>query len=364
MEDLELKEKIAQMLIIEIQEKNISEKTLKMISQHKVGGVILFRRNYDTYEEMLKLINSLKDANKYNKIPLMITIDQEGGRVNRMPPEFENIKNAYSIAETGNIENVKNSSKIISKILNKTGINLNYAPVLDIKRFKDNHAIGNRCYGDNKDDVSKYGLEFMKQMQNQNIIPAIKHFPGHGSTTKDSHITLPVITKSTEELENDDLVPFKNAIESGADAIMVGHMIVKDIDRKYPASLSKEVIQKYLIKKYKYNGLIITDDLKMLAIRLRYRNSNAVKLAINAGNDMIIVGYKYNEIIDVINRICKFVKEGKIEEKQINKSVEKITKIKQKYNVNDELVEGINIEQINKEIKELNNEVLKTTTAN
>ena len=359
MEKLSLKEKIAQMLIIEIQGKGLSEELIAMIKQSKVGGVILFRKNYDSYEEMLELINGLKEANKNNKIPLLITIDQEGGRVNRMPPEFERVKNAYSIAKTKNIENVKNSSRIISRLLKESGIHLNYAPVLDIKRFEDNHPIGNRCYGDNKDDVKKYGIEFMKEMQREKIIPAIKHFPGHGATNKDSHLILPVISKSIKELENDDTAPFISAINNGADAIMVGHIIIKDIDRKYPASLSKEIIQKYIIEKYKFKGLIITDDLKMLAIRLRYRNAKAVKLAINAGSNMIIVGYKYNEINDVINRIYKYVKEGEIQEEIIDNSIDKIIQIKYKYDVNDEKVKGIDIEQINKEIIKLNEEVLK-----
>ena len=272
-----------------------------------------------------------------------------------MPLEIKNIRNASKIASTKDINLVRKSSNITSRMLLSVGVNLNYAPVLDIRRFTDdNHAIGNRCFGENKEDVSKYGIEYMKEMSVQNVVPVIKHFPGHGATLKDSHFTLPIVKKSKIDLEQDDMVPFKNAIEAGADAIMVSHILIKDIDRKYPASLSKKLIEEYLIKKFNYKGLIITDDLKMLAIRLRYPINTAVKLAINAGNDMIMIGYKYKKIEDVIEGIAKQVRKGKISEKQIEESVKKIIQLKKKYNINDDPVKGLDIESINKEIDDLN----------
>ena len=359
MKELSLEEKIAQMFIIELQEKEITDKTIEMIKKYKIGGILLFKKNYDNYEEMISLINKLKEANRENDIPLFISLDQEGGRVNRMPKEIKNLKSAGKIASTKDSKLIKESSKIISTMLLETGINLNYAPVLDIKRFKDGHAIGDRCFGANKEEVSEYGIEFMKQMQKEGLIPAIKHFPGHGSTTQDSHFTLPIVKKSKEELEQDDMIPFKNAIEEGADAVMVGHIIIKEIDKKYPASLSKDVIQKYLVDKYNYKGLVITDDLRMLAIQLKYSHKKAVKLAINAGNNMIMLGFKYKDIINIIKNIAKEVRKGKIHANKIEESVDKIIAMKKKYNVNDNKVKGFNIESINKEIEELNDKVLE-----
>ena len=355
--ELNVKEKIGQMLIIALHEKEITKETINIIQKYKIGGVILYRRDYDNYSEMLEKINKLKSINRENPIPLFISIDQEGGRVNRIPYEIKNIKSANKIANTQDIYIVKQSAKIISKILKSFGIGMNYAPVLDIKRFDEDHAIGDRCFGGNKEAVSKYGVEFMIEMSNQGVLPVVKHFPGHGSTTKDSHISLPVVTKSKQELETDDMVPFKEAIENGADGIMVGHILIKDIDKKYPASLSKEIIHKYLIEKLKYKGLIITDDLKMLAVRLRYSPSKAVELAIKAGNDMVMTGLGYKTIERIINNIVKKVQKGKISEVEINKSVDKIVKIKQKYNVNEDKVMGIDIDKINKEIEQLNNKI-------
>ena len=359
MEDLSLEEKIAQMFIVELQEKDITDKTLELITKYKIGGFVLFRRNYDSYEEMIKLVNKLKEANKNNKIPLFISLDQEGGRVNRMPYALKNLKSAGKISSTKNVEYVKESSRIISKMLLGLGINLNYAPVLDIKRFEDGHSIGDRCFGDNKEDVCKYGIAFMKEMKKEGLLTAIKHFPGHGATTQDSHFSLPIVKKSKQELENDDLVPFKRAIQEGADAVMISHILVRNMDLFRPASLSREVIVRNLKRKYNYKGLIITDDLKMLAIKLRYSNKKAVRLAINAGNNIVMIGCKYKEIIDLIKDVSNDIKKNKIRESKINNSVKKIVAMKEKYNINDSKVKGLDIEKINKQIEELNEKVLK-----
>lgn len=355
--ELEIEQKIGQMLIIALEEKEITEKTINLIQKYNIGGIILYRKNYDNYQEMIELINKLKEINKVNKIPLFISADQEGGRVNRMPSDVLNLKSASEFAKTRNTEMVKESAKIISEMLTKTGISMNYSPVLDIKKFEEKHAIGDRCYGENEENVSKYGVEFMKELSKGGVLPVIKHFPGHGATKQDSHITLPVVKKSKEKLENEDIVPFKNAIQNGAEAIMVGHILVKDIDKKYPASLSKKMIQEYLVEKLKFKGLIITDDLKMSAVRLKYPLKRAVTLAINSGNNMIMIGTKYKKIEKIIKNASKKVKKGKIDVNRINESLEKIVSVKKKYNVNDNEVTGFDIEDINKKIEELNSKI-------
>ena len=198
----------------------------------------------------------------------------------------------------------------------------------------------------------------MKEMQKEDVIPVIKHFPGHGSTRKDSHFKIAKITQSLERLENEDMVPFENAIKQGADAIMVGHLIVQKIDRWYPASLSKKVIKKYLIEKNNFNGLIITDDLKMMAIRLHYNMKYAVIRAIEAGNDIIMVGLPYKNIQKLIKYIETQVKTGRIKEERINESVNKILKMKEKYHVNDNEIQGFNIKEMNNRIEKINEQIV------
>ena len=355
--NLKIEQKIGQMLIIALEEKDITQKTINIIQKYNIGGIILYRKDYNNYQEMLDLVNRLKEINRVNEIPIFISIDQEGGRVNRMPSEILKMKSANELASAHDIDIVKKSAKITSEMLSKTGITLNYAPVLDIKNFKEEHAIGDRCYGDNKEDVSIYGIEFMKELSKGGVLPVVKHFPGHGATKKDSHVMLPIVKKSKEKLESEDIKPFKEAIKNGADAIMVGHILVKDIDKKYPASLSKKMLQEYLIEKLKFEGLIITDDLKMLSIRLRYSLKRAVMLAINSGSTMIMIGTKYNQIEKLIKSTCKKVQKGKIDINKINKSVERIIAVKKKCGINDEEVKGFDIENVNRKIQELNNKI-------
>lgn len=351
-EELTLEEKIGQLFMVGIEENNVQEIT-QFLNKNKIGGVILYKRNYTTYREMVTLINNIKIANQKNPIPIFISIDQEGGRVNRMPPEIAKLKSATQIAKTEEIEKIKESGSIIGKMLHETGISMNYAPVLDIRRFEENHAIGDRCYGKTKEEVIKYGIEVMKGMQKQGVISVIKHFPGHGLTKKDSHFHIPKINKTIEELEMEDMKPFEEAIKQGADSIMIGHLIIKDIDKRYPASLSKKVIQTYLIEKYHYQGLIITDDLKMMAIKLHYNSKRAVLKAIEAGNDIVMLGLPYKKVNKIIKYIIKKAKRGKILEERIEASFAKIIKMKEKYQIEDKEVQGMNIEIINKKIEQL-----------
>lgn len=352
--ELSLEEKIGQMLIMGLEDKE--QKGIdNIIKKLKIGGIIIYKKNYNNYEQMLGLINNIKEMNAENKIPITISVDQEGGRVNRMPPEILNLKSATKFANSKDVELVKETGNIIGKMLSKTGISMDYAPILDIRRFEEKHAIGDRCYGENKEDVEKYAIEVMKQLQQNNVISVVKHFPGHGLTKKDSHFRIPKIKEKIELLEKEDMKPFEAAIKNGADAIMVGHLIIKDVDKKYPASLSKKVIQKYLIEKYNYNGLIITDDMKMMAIRLHYNMKKAVKRAILAGNDIVMMGLSYKKVDKIIKYIISQIKKGKISEERINKSVEKILRIKEKYNITDEKASGFDINKINEQIEKLNN---------
>ena len=355
MENLKLREKIGQMLIVKILGKEISETDKKLIRDYKIGGVILYRKNYDNYSEMLKIINEIKKINKdCGNIPLFISIDQEGGRVNRMPHEFKNIKSAGKLASQQNIEIIIEAAKTTATMLKETGFNMNYAPVLDIQRFENDHAIGDRCYGKNAEDVSKNGIAVMKELSKGGVIPVVKHFPGHGLTNRDSHFFLPVVNKNINELEKEDIVPFKKAIGQNAEAIMVGHLIIKDVDKRNPASLSKKIINDYLRNKYQYKGVIMTDDLKMRAISLRYGYVRATLKACKSGADIIMIGAPGSTVIKVIKKMEKNILKKKIDINSIDKSIERILNLKEKYNISDEPAKGCNIEEINKKIEQIN----------
>ena len=350
--ELSLQEKIGQMIIIGMDTNYITDRIKNMILKYKIGGIILYRKNFNTYQDMLKLIKNLKDLNRENKIPLFIAIDQEGGRVNRMQKKKKNLPSANQIAIVGGEELVRASANITGQILRKSGFNLNFSPVLDIKRFENNHAIGDRSFCSNKEAVAKYGITAMKELQKNKVVSAIKHFPGHGATKQDSHNFLPVINEKIEKLEKEDMYPFEQAIKNGADVVLVGHLLIKNITGIYPASLSRKFIAKYLRMKYRYNGVIITDDLKMKAIKVLYGTKLSVRKAFEAGNDIIVFRYNNKKEVEVIEQIISLVKKGKIKENRINKSVKRIIDLKNKYEISDtEEIQGIEIEKVNKEIE-------------
>ena len=359
LDDLSIEEKLGQMMMVGFNGNKINDRVKNLILKYKVGGFILYKKNFDSYEQMLQIIKELKLLNaQSNKIPLFIAIDQEGGRVNRMPPEIKNLPSAYKLAQSGDLKAVKEAGDIIGEMLYESGINMNFAPVLDIKRFKNKHAIGDRSFSDNKEEVIKYGLETMNQIKDNNVISVIKHFPGHGLTEKDTHFFLPVIKKSMEEIEKEDILPFKTAIDNGVDAIMVGHMIINAMSKTLPASLSRKLIGKYIRKKLRFNGLVITDDLKMKAIRFVYGYKLAVRQAFTSGVDIIMFRFDPKDEKNAIKQAYNMTKQGIIKEYRINRSVKRILNIKRKYNISDtQKFTGIDIEKINERIQRIRDRV-------
>lgn len=352
--ELSLKEKIGQMVIIGMDTNYVTDRIKDMIINYKIGGIILYRKNFSTYQEMIKLIKELKELNKNNKVPLFIAIDQEGGRVNRMPKEIKNLPSANKIASMGGEELVYKSTEITGQLLHESGFNLNFAPVLDVKRDGNQIVIGDRSFSADKNVVAKCGISAIKALQKNDVLPVIKHFPGHGATKQDSHYFLPIINSPMEKIENEDMYPFSEAIKNGADAVLVGHLLIMNVTGIFPASLSRKFICKYIRKKYRYNGLIITDDLKMKPIKFFYGPDLAVKKAFEAGNDVIVFRFNKDEEKRVLNKIFNLVENDKIKKSRINKSVNRILKIKQKYNISDSIdFNGVDIENVNHEINEI-----------
>ena len=348
--DRNIIKKIGQMFIVRMQGKLITKELETLIKDYNIGGICLYSKNYNTYEEMLSLINDLKSLNKkYNKEPLFIAIDQEGGRVNRLPKDINNLLSAKKISKKD--EYIIESGNIIGEILLKSGINMNFAPVLDIQRFDDYHPIGNRCYGDNAKDASKKGNLMMKTLKENNIISVVKHFPGHGLVKYDSHLLLPIVTKDIDKTE--DIIPFKDAIKEKTDAIMISHILLSKLDLFNPASLSKKVIKDYLKDKLNYQGLVITDDIKMKSVNLLYGYKRASLKAIKATSDIILIGAEHNTVIKCINYIYNKINDEL--EENINDSYNKILKIKKEYNIKDEKNNKIDIEKYNERINILNN---------
>lgn len=321
----------------------------KLIQECHVGGLTLYSRNYRNYEEMLELINYIHGLAEEAGYTILVGIDQEGYRVNRLPKEIVNLKSPYSFHH--DLELIKKHGEIIATILSKSNININFAPVLDIKRFPDNHPIGDRCFGDDASSVIKNTLPYIKEYQNKNVIPVVKHFPGHGATKINSHYFIPVIW-NTKRLMKEDILPFREAINQGCDAIMVGHFLIPKVTFLTPTSFAKKTVP-FLRNNLNFQNLIITDDICMGLLKLANK-SKIIKKAINHGFNMIMVKY-YDGFFKDFNKLQKYFKQKKLNQENINRSITLIDSIIQKYHItNQSVTNTLDINKINEEIINLN----------
>lgn len=327
---MSLYEKIGQMIVAGFNGTVVNEEVNTLIKDLKVGGVILFSRNIENSDQLKKLNMDISKINE--DIELFISVDEEGGRVSRLPSDTMKFKSSKSIGETKNSKYAYENGKNIGLTLKEHMFNMDFAPVLDIYSNPKNTVIGNRAFGSDEKIVSSMGISTMKGLEESDVIPVVKHFPGHGDTEVDSHYGLPIVTKSLSELEKFEFVPFKNAIESGCDMVMTSHIILQDIDKDNPATLSKKVVTDILRKDFNFNGVAITDDMQMKAITQNIAIEKASIESIKAGIDIILIGSDINSTKSTIEAIKKSVEINNISESRIDESVYRILKLKEKYN--------------------------------
>jgi len=319
---------------------------VEYINEYNIGGVILFdydvpsksfpRNILDPYQTK-KLIEDLK---KFTHNDLLIAIDAEGGYVNRLKAEygFEQIASAQEMGESDPGDTFLEASKLGME-LNSLGFNLNFAPVVDININKNNPVIGNleRSFSDDPMKVYEHAGSFIDAMHKYEIITAIKHFPGHGSSTEDSHLGLVDITDTYNQ--EAELFPYKKLIEDGkADIIMTAHIMNTDIDPGNPATLSSKFLQDILRGELNYEGVIVSDDMQMGAIIINFGFEEAIVKAINAGCNLLIFsnnGSRYDEDIaqKSFEAIKKAVRDGKIAEVEINSAYTRIKELKEKFKI-------------------------------
>lgn len=347
-----LVEKIGQMVIVGLEDGEMDDNAQEMIEKYKVGGFILFKRNIKDTKQTLNLLNSLKEANAKNTFPLFLAVDEEGGRVTRMPDEFMKLPPNRIIGKINNEDFSYEIGSVIGEQLNSLGFNLDFAPVLDIDSNPKNPVIGDRAFGSNESIVSKLGIQTMKGIKSH-VISAVKHFPGHGDTSVDSHVGLPGVDYDLDRLKKFELVPFAKAIEEGADMVMVAHILLTQIDKENPATLSKTIITDILRGDLGFDGVVITDDMTMGAIIERYDIADAAVKSVMAGSDIILVCHDYTKQAKVIDAINSAVEDGVISEDVIDKSVYRILTLKEKYKLKDEKIESVDVEGINERIRDI-----------
>lgn len=352
---LTLEEKIGQRFIFGINSSNI-DCIIDLIKYNYIGGVVLYKKNYRNYDEMLDVIKKIKLANKKNQLPLFIAIDQEGGVVNRMPSEFHVLRNLYDTSIMSD-KLVYENAKITGKMLGESGINMNFAPVVDIYNNSRSKALYKRCFYGSYEDVIRNEEKYLEGFKKSKVIPVIKHFPGHGLSKFDSHFFVPYVF-DYERVFRKHILPFNVAIEEGIDAIMIGHLVIRKLTKLLPASISKGFIDDYLKNNDKFKGIVITDEINMLSRNIFY-HFNYINNALKSSSDVILVKIKNKEDAMKIFQKYRKILFNSNYVNALNSSVERISTVKEKYNINDDVDNiGTNVAAINKEIDRINSKVI------
>jgi beta-N-acetylhexosaminidase len=325
----DLRKKISQMLMIGFPGKSLSDTTLiNDLQTREVGGIILFGGNIESPLQLQQLINQLQNCSPQ---PLFISVDQEGGLVARLK-EANGYSNTFTAYEIGSIFNdeyvTRDWAELMAGWLSDAGINIDLAPVADVNINPVSPAIGlkERSFSRFPDSVYLHCSWFIDEFHQKNILNTLKHFPGHGSAETDSHLGFTDITATWADSE---LIPYQELIQSGYnDLIMSGHLYNANLDSVYPASLSNKILSELLRNELGFDGIIITDGMFMGAITNNYSFNEAVTLAINAGNDILL--YTTNKLdgkslVDsVVNIVIEKISQGIITEERINNSYERI----------------------------------------
>ncbi len=329
-----IRKKISQLIIPRLEGNRLTNPSyfekIKGFVEQGIGGFILFGGKKEDVKKGIRELQGISE------IPLFIASDLEQGLGQQVEGGtlFPNAMAMGSAIDTGNREDIKllrEEIRIMSQEAKEIGINVILTPVLDVNTNPKNPIICTRAFSDKPEKVAWFGREFVNGIQSYGLISCAKHFPGHGSTEIDSHIELPVIKSSIERLREVELYPFIEAIDEGADMIMVGHLIAEAIDPDRPASLSHKIINDFLKKELGFKGLVITDAMNMGAIRKRYNEDDACLMALKAGADIILHPENTETVIE-----CLLSKWEEIET-QVEESSKRILQAKERLRLNSSL---------------------------
>lgn len=325
--DMTLREKLCQLLVVQPQMLTgaktvtaVDDALVAALEDYPVGGFLLAAAHMKTADQLSALTRDLSRAAP----GALLTVDEEGGRVGRLMYSVGTTKlqSMYSYKDEGTKTAYKNAW-ILAQDLQSFGFNTDFAPVADVWTVKGNAAIGDRAYSDDYDEAAELIASAVKGFHDGGALCCLKHFPGHGSTTTDSHDEAAIVQKDLETLRKEDLKPFVSGIEAGADMVMVGHITVPEIDDQ-PASQSKKITTDLLREELGFEGVIITDGLQMMAAGSMNDGEKALR-CLNAGSDLLL------EIADIpgtVETLEQAVRDGKLSESRIDESVLRVLHLK------------------------------------
>ena len=366
-------QKVSQLLVAGIEGTQLGQDAVQAVQDYQVGGVILFGRNVESAWQLAELTNGLKDLNG-DYTPLFLCVDQEGGRVDRMPPEVERTPSAWSVGQTLDTEGVGAAyGALLAEECAAFGFNMDFAPSLDIWSNPDNTVIGDRAFGNDWEWTAFFGMSAVESMEEQGgVIPVVKHFPGHGDTSVDSHVALPVVDKSLEELWQSELVPFNMTLNQedyfgaqagpSAPAVMVAHILLSQVDPDYPASLSHRVVTGLLREEMGFDGVVCTDDLTMGAVSNTYGMGEAAVLAVEAGCDLLLVCHGADNLTAARDALLEAADSGRLSPERLDESVKRILSLKTEYGLTNDPVDTPDVDALNASIGALTEQITEASS--
>jgi beta-N-acetylhexosaminidase len=304
-----------------------------LIRDFGVGHVVLFARNVDAPEQVADLVRELqsiaRDAGHVD--PLMVAVDQEGGRVARMREPWTVWPSQRTVGRVGSEDLAQKRGAALAAELAACGIRLDFAPVVDLDTNPKSPVIGDRSFGDDPDLVGRLGAALIRGLQDNGVAACAKHFIGQGDTDLDPHLDLPLVPHSRSRLEDREMKPFRAAIAAGVAGVMTAHVVLADLDDRLPATLSPRVLKPLLREWLKFGGVVFSDDMEMHAVAKRWKPSESAVLAAQAGCDVIEYCADHAQQVDALEGLIRAVESEEIAWTDLDEAGERVRRLKHRY---------------------------------
>ena len=328
--NLSLKDLTGQMIITGFGGAYLNSELEELIVNSRIGGLILFERNFEDPDQLIRLISDIQSLAMScpASVPLFISVDQEGGRVARLKGPFSDFPQPSCLGQAQSESLAHRFGLALGREMQAVGINMVYAPVLDVNTNAANPIIGTRALSDIPELAGRIGKAVIYGIQEAGVFPVGKHFPGHGDTDRDSHLELPYVNRDVDSLEKVELEPFAQTVSHGLKVIMTAHVIYSAWDDKLPATFSPIILKNILREKLGFDGLIITDDLEMKAVEKHIPFESIPRLGSIAGVDLYLICHDREKTLSLQDQMIQDIEEGRIDKKQVEYSAQRIIDFK------------------------------------
>jgi beta-N-acetylhexosaminidase len=329
----DLVRRVGQRFMVGFEGHTASADVKALIREFGVGHVVLFARNVAGPEQVADLVRELQSVARdaSHERPLLVAVDQEGGRVARLREPWTVWPAARAVGRVGSEETARQLGQALAEELSACGIRWDFAPCVDVDTNPKNPVIGDRSFGDDPDLVGRLGVAMLQGLQQSGVAASAKHFPGHGDTDLDSHLELSAVDHPRSRLDDVELRPFRMAIAAGVASVMTSHILVREIDDARPATLSPPVISGLLRKELGYGGVVVTDDLEMKAVAARWTPAQIAVLAAQAGCDLLALCRGHDAQVEAIEALVRACESGEISFKDAEAAEARVRALKDRF---------------------------------